>query len=145
MSHGWVLVSVDPVSVNENRALVERIFERMAAGETRALSDAMAPEFRWIFPGRWSWAGSWGPKSVVVHDLLRPLMAQFTEYRIRAEAIHADGDRVVVQARSTATTVGGECYDQHYCFVFRVAAGRLIDVIEYCDTALVERVLEPLR
>lgn len=133
------------MSVNENRALLQNIFERMAAGDTRALSDAMAPEFRWTFPGHWSWSGSWEPKTTAVQGLLRPLMAQFTDYRISADAVHADGDRVVVQAHSAATTIRGEVYDQYYCFVFRVEAGQLLEVTEYCDTALVERVLEPLR
>src|SRR5690349_2467666 len=145
LSHGSAVFSVGRVSVNENRALVRDIFDRMAAGETRALSDAMAPEFRWTFPGHWSWSGTWEPKMVAVQGLLRPLMAQFTEYRISADAVHADGDRVIVQAHSAATTVRGEPYDQYYCFVFRVEAGRLLEVTEYCDTALVERVLEPLR
>jgi ketosteroid isomerase-like protein len=58
--------------------------------------------------------------------------------------VHADGDRVIVQAHSAATTVRGEPYDQYYCFVFRVDGGWLLEVTEYCDTALVERVLEPL-
>ena len=48
----------------------------------------------------------------------------------------------MVRARAEARTVGGEDYPQAYCYVFTVRDGRLIDVLEYCDTALVERVLE---
>ena len=52
------------------------------------------------FPGNWSWSGIWGPKEVVLRDLLGPLMAQFVgRYRSEADLILADGDRVVVQAR----------------------------------------------
>ncbi|WP_227981545.1 nuclear transport factor 2 family protein [Nocardia spumae] len=130
---------------DDNKTLLQNIFARMAAGDTNALSDAMADEFRWTFPGNWSWSRSWGPKSTALHGLLRPLMSQFTEYRIMADAIHADGDRVVVQAHSAAVTTRGSAYDQVYCFVFTVADGLLTEVVEYCDTALVERVLEPLR
>lgn len=68
-------------------------------------------------------------------------MAQFTGYRIAAETIVAEGDRVVVRARAEGVTTRGESYDQTYCFVFRVADGKLRDVFEYCNTALVERVL----
>jgi uncharacterized protein len=39
----------------------------------------------------------------------------------------------------------GQAYRQTYCFVFRVADGRITEVVEHCDTALVERVLTPLR
>lgn len=128
-------------AASENKKLLEDIFEQMALGNTRALSDAMADDFRWVFPGDWSWSGAWEPKSTVLHELLRPLMAQFREYRSAAEVIVAEGDRVVVQARAHAVTIRGENYDQTYCFVFRVAEGKLREVVEHCDTALVERVL----
>jgi ketosteroid isomerase-like protein len=72
-------------------------------------------------------------------------MAQFDDYRSDASLVLAEGDRVVVQARSRATTRRGDPYDQTYCFIFRVREGRLTEVVEHCDTALVERVLDPLR
>ncbi|MGY1941014.1 MULTISPECIES: nuclear transport factor 2 family protein [Nocardia] len=125
----------------ENKKLLADIFEQMSLGNTRALSDAMADDFRWVFPGDWSWSGTWEPKSAVLAGLLRPLMAQFTAYRSTAELILAEDDRVVVRARAQAVTTRGETYDQIYCFLFRVADGKLREVVEYCDTALVERVL----
>ncbi|WP_040782776.1 nuclear transport factor 2 family protein [Nocardia pneumoniae] len=125
----------------ENKKLLEDIFQQMARGNTRALSDAMADDFRWVFPGDWSWSGTWEPKTTVLRQLLRPLMAQFTEYRSAADAIVAEGDRVVVQAHANAVTTRGETYDQTYCFLFRVTDGKLREVVEHCDTALVERVL----
>ncbi|MEU5881370.1 nuclear transport factor 2 family protein [Spirillospora sp. NPDC047279] len=132
------------MSAEENKRLVQGIFDRMARGDTRAMSEAMADGFRWVFPGDWSWSGTWEPKRVVRNDLLRPLMEQFADYRSEADLILADGDRVVVQAHATATTKRGERYDQTYCFIFRVAEGRLTEVVEHCDTALVERVLDPI-
>ncbi|WP_040739067.1 nuclear transport factor 2 family protein [Nocardia tenerifensis] len=130
------------MSAIENKKLLEHVFEQMAAGNTGALSEAMAEDFRWIFPGDWSWSGTWEPKDVVLKGLLRPLMTQFTEYRVAADFVVAEEDRVVVQARGHGITTRGGRYDQTYCFVFRVADGKLTEVIEHCDTALVERVLE---
>jgi ketosteroid isomerase-like protein len=103
----------------------------------------MADDFRWTFPGNWSWSGTWAPKQQVAGGLLRALGEQFGgSYRSEADLILADGDRVVVQARGHATTTRGESYEQTYCFIFRIAGGRLTEVIEHCDTALVERVLD---
>jgi ketosteroid isomerase-like protein len=82
-----------------NKNLLRDIFERMSQGDTRALSEAMSDDFRWEFPGNWSWSGTWEPKQVVIDGLLRPLMAQFSHYRAEAALIIAEGDRVVVQAR----------------------------------------------
>jgi ketosteroid isomerase-like protein len=132
------------MSAIENKQLLRNVFEQLAAGNTRAMSEAMAEDFRWVFPGRWSWSGVWEPKRVVLDELLLPLMAQFEGgYRSEADLIVADGDRVVVQARGRATTRRGDAYDQTYCYVFRVRDGQLVEAVEHCDTALVERVLEP--
>jgi uncharacterized protein len=127
----------------EDKHLLQTIFEELSRGNTRAMRDAMGEEFRWVFPGDWSWSGTWEPRDVVLRDLLGPLMAQFESYRSEATRILAEDDRVVVQARSEATTKRGDAYNQTYCYIFRVAAGRLVEVIEHCDTALVERVLDP--
>ncbi|MEU6580730.1 nuclear transport factor 2 family protein [Nocardia sp. NPDC046763] len=133
------------MSTTENRELIRVVFEQMAEGNGRALTDAMADECSWTFPGEWSWAGTWAPKTAVVHGLLRPLMGQFADtYRMEADLILADGNRVVVQARGYATTVAGEPYHQTYCLLFTLAGGLIIEVVEHCDTSLVERVLQPL-
>jgi uncharacterized protein len=131
-------------ATDNNRKLLQDVFHEMAQGKVRALGDAMAEDFRWVFPGNWSWSGCWEPRQVVLDELLRPLMTQFDSYRSEAEVILADGDRVIVQARSHATTKSGDPYEQTYCFIFRVRDGRLTEVIEHCDTALVERVLRPV-
>ncbi|MFJ1455234.1 nuclear transport factor 2 family protein [Nocardia sp. N2S4-5] len=130
------------MSAENNKNLLRDIFERMSQGDARALSEAMSDDFRWEFPGNWSWSGTWEPKQVVLDGLLRPLMAQFSHYRAEAVQIIAEGDRVVVQARASATTTSGDPYPQNYCFIFRVTDGKLTEVIEHCDTALVERVLD---
>ncbi len=96
----------------------------------------------WRFAGEWSWVRDWGDtKDDVRRNLLAPLMTQFAEYRASAEEIIVDGDRVVVRARAQAKTTAGDDYPQAYCYVFRVESGLITEVIEYCDTALVERVL----
>ncbi|MFB7721472.1 nuclear transport factor 2 family protein [Nocardia sp. NPDC056100] len=129
----------------ENKEFIRGVFAQLAQGNTRALSEAMADDCRWTFPGNWSWAGTWEPKTQVLHGLLRPLMTQFADgYRMEADFVLADEDRVVVQARGYGTTTRGEAYPQTYCLILRMADGRITEIIEHCDTALVERVLDPI-
>ncbi|MGW4247880.1 nuclear transport factor 2 family protein [Nocardia sp. NPDC004722] len=133
------------MSASQNKELIRAVFERMAAGNPRALSEAMADDCRWVFPGAWSWSGTWSPKTAVVQGLLRPLMSQFADdFRMTADLILADADRVVVQARGYGTTHAGDSYHQTYCLLLTLTDGRITEVIEHCDTALVERVLQPL-
>lgn len=131
------------MSTAENKRLLTTIFAALANGDTQPFADAMADEFQWRFAGEWSWTRDWGTtKEAVAERLLGPLMAQFRDYRASAEEILADGNRVIVRARADATTRRGDRYPQAYCYIFGVRDGKLTEVIEYCDTALVERVLE---
>jgi len=56
----------------------------------------------------------------------------------------SDGDRVAVSAQAQATTVAGQDYPRLYLFLMRVRDGRITEIVEHCDTALVGRVLTPL-
>lgn len=142
MSHSCLLPSLVRMGTAENKKLVQDVFDQLARGNTAALSEAMAEDFHWVFPGDWSWSGSWGPKRVALGGLLRPLMAQFADYRCEAGLVIAEDDRVVVQARGHGTTTRGEQYHQTYCFIIRVTDGKISELVEHCDTALVERVLD---
>jgi hypothetical protein len=130
------------MSTEDNKRLLAEIFDALAVGDQRPFAAAMADDLRWRFAGHWSWARDWGAtKQEVRENLLAPLMAQFTEYRATADEIIAVGDRVVVRAHADAKTVRGDPYPQAYCYVFRLHEGLITEVVEYCDTALVERVL----
>lgn len=105
----------------------------------------MADDFRWVFPGSWSWSGVWQPKAVVVEELLRGQLAtRFAEqFESHPDFMLADGNRVVVQTRGRTTTTRGDAYNNVYCLIFTVDGDKLTEVIEHCDTSLVDRVLEP--
>jgi ketosteroid isomerase-like protein len=75
---------------------------------------------------------------------MAPLFAQFADrYTNTAEQFIADGDHVVVQSRGRVTTKAGEPYNNTYCYVCRLAEGKLRELTEYCDTALVATALSP--
>ena len=59
----------------------------------------------------------------------------------RGRRFIADGDYVAVEAQGQNTTKGGVAYNNKYCFVFRVANGKLLEVTEYMDTQLVTMAL----
>jgi ketosteroid isomerase-like protein len=60
---------------------------------------------------------------------------------VSAQRFIAEGDMVVVEARGRGTTKAGKPYDNTYCMVFRLANGKIEEVIEYSDTALIQAVL----
>jgi len=126
----------------ENKQLLQDIFAATAQGNSRPLVDAMANDFRWIISGNGRWSRSYDGKQAVLTELF-PALRERIEGRIRMipRRVLADGDHVVVEARGDNVTKAGQRYDNSYCFVFRVAGGRLAEVTEYMDTELVTSAL----
>jgi ketosteroid isomerase-like protein len=128
-----------------NRAVLETIFEGLAAGDGRAFVDAMADDFVWIMHGSTDWSGEYRGKAAVRGELLRPLTARFRSYRNRAERIIVDGDQAAVLCRGDAETTDGRRYDNTYCWVVRLRDGQLVELVEYMDTELVRGALGPFQ
>jgi ketosteroid isomerase-like protein len=132
------------MNTTENKQLIEHVFGELSKGRTGPFVESLAEDVRWTFPGSWSWSGTWNGKQAVLNDLLQPLFAQFDDgYRAEADLILADGDHVVVQSRGHSTTRSGQPYRNTYCYIFRLREGRISEITEHCDTALVDRVLTP--
>jgi uncharacterized protein len=126
----------------ENKDLIRRIFADLEIGDGRLFFESMAEEFRWIVPGTTKWSRTYEGKEAVANELMRPLRRKI-EGAIKTKALRiiADGDLVAVEARGDNRTKAGEPYCNTYCFVFRLAAGKLKEVTEYQDTELAQRVL----
>lgn len=126
----------------QNKALVQSIMDARAQRDHGPFRAAMADDFVWRIIGNTAWSGTYDGKADVIERLLKPLYAQFkAPSRIVPTRILADGDYVVVQCDGDATTLSGEQYANTYCFVIRVEDGMLRELTEYCDTALIDRVL----
>ncbi len=78
----------------------------------------------------------------MLNQLLAPLRAQI-DGRIKTVPLRfiAEDDHVVVEARGNNTTKTGNPYNNSYCFVVRLAGGKLAEITEYMDTELVSSVL----
>jgi uncharacterized protein len=131
-----------PTITAHNKRLVQEIFAEMANGNSRPLVENMADGFRWTMAGTGPWARTWDGKQAVLTQLF-PALRAILEPPIRtiAHRFVADGDHVVVEARGDNTTRTGAPYRNTYCFVFRLADGKLQEVTEYMDTALVAALL----
>jgi ketosteroid isomerase-like protein len=87
------------------------------------------------------WARTYQGKAAVVGELFAALRAKMDRITTVAHRFIADGDHVAVEARGANTTRDGRPYCNNYCFVFRVADGKLAELTEYMDSELVTAVL----
>ena len=120
-----------------NKQIIQNIFAEMAKGNSKPFVESMADDFRWILPGTNQWSRTFDGKNAVLTELFGMLSSAIAGPIITtAERFIADGDYVVVEARGKSTTKAGNPYNNRYCFVFRLADGKLKEVTEYMDTAL---------
>ena len=132
------------MSSQENKRIMQHVMDALAKGDGRPFVEAMADDVTWTIAGQGAWSGTWRGKEAVRRDLFAPLFAQFDGlYTNRALRIVADDDIVVVECRGKVRTKRGQDYNNSYCYVCRFEAGKLVELTEYMDTALVERVLAP--
>lgn len=132
------------MSAEANKKLIQQIFTEFANRSGTTFIDHLADDATWIQTGQCSWSGSFTGKDAIANGLLGYLRTLLTA-RPRTLAFNfiAEGDTVVVEARGDNVTKSGDRYDNDYCMVWRVENGRITQIKEYCDTALVERVLGP--
>jgi len=131
------------VGAVENKEMMQEVFAELAKGNGRPFMDMLGDDIRWTVMGTGPWSRTYEGKRAVVDELMRPLFSQFADtYRNRASRIIANDDHVVVECGGEVTIKSGKPYNQRYCYVCRLAGGKVRELTEYLDTELVSAALE---
>jgi hypothetical protein len=127
-----------------NKEIIANLFAETAKSNGRPFVDAMAEDATWRAIGSGSWSGVFHGKESILKDIFGVLRGRLTGPTTTIPTrILADGDFVVVQANGRNTTIDGKAYNNDYCFVIRMAAGKIVEVTEYLDTELATSALGP--
>lgn len=125
-----------------NKQIVQEVFAELSNGNGKPFVDVMADDFCWTITGTTKWSKTYRGKQAVLSDLMKPLFAQFADqYTNTARRIIAEDDYVVVECRGRVTTKAGKPYNNEYCYVIRMADGKMCELTEYFDTELVTAAL----
>jgi hypothetical protein len=132
------------MSIAANKKLIQQIYTDSANRSGTTFADHLADDVCWIVTGQYSWSRTFKGRDAVINGLMGHFRSLF-EIRPRTVAYNfiAEGDTVVVEAKGDNVTKTGLRYDNDYCMVWRLEDGRIKTIKEYCDSALVERVLGP--
>jgi ketosteroid isomerase-like protein len=132
------------MSTAQNKSLLANVFAETSKGNGRPFVDALADDVTWTIKGTTSWSKSYVGKRAVLKELLGPLNAQLADGNtITASRLIAEDDLVVVEGQGHNRTKTGKTYANTYCWVFRFQGGKVIELTEYADTALIESALQP--
>jgi uncharacterized protein len=128
----------------DNKKLMQEIFAAVARGERGAYVDRLADDVIMTVTGQYSWSRTFRGKESVMRDLYGYVASRVNEGRRTIPIrVLADEDWVVVEAVGEMTTREGTRYDNQYCLLYRLRDGNIVEIREYNDSILCERVLGP--
>ena len=126
------------MTTEENKRLMQEVFAELARGNSQALVEVLADDVVWHVTGTTKFSKSYKGKAALMNELVAPLFSQFADQlTMAADRFIAEDDYVVVECRGKVTTKMGRPYNNKYCMVFRIEAGRIKELTEYMDTNLV--------
>jgi uncharacterized protein len=132
------------MSAAANKKLMQDIFEGLANRDAALFVESLADDASWTMTGQYSWSMTFEGKEAIYRDLIAHLRRRL-EWPTRTIAFRfiADGDFVVVEANGDNKTKEGVPYKNAYSMIYRLENGKIKEIREYCDSALVEKVLGP--
>jgi ketosteroid isomerase-like protein len=124
------------MGVAENKETVRQM--REAKGLDQMLAT-MADDVRWTIIGTTKYSHVMNGKQEIMNKLLHPIVSELESMgATHVDNVIAEGDYVVVQQHASGRkTKTGNPYNNTYCLVFKVIAGKIKEITEYLDTELV--------
>lgn len=132
-------------TTEESRRTVEAFYKAVAAGDTDGVVAAFAEDVEVEVMGRSPIAGRHVGREAFIADAWSQVTDELDPDTVKMadtwEIFAAEGDRVVARMTGIAATRSGKRYDNSYCHLFRIRDGRIAEMIEYLDTALLDEAI----
>lgn len=124
-----------------SRDIVLRFFESSNKGDMETCTELLSDDLVWTDIGETRFSGRYEGKATVFENLIGPLFSQLKAgIYSEIETVIAEDDKVVVVSKGRSETQEGVKYDNEYCQIFTVKDSKIVEVVEFCDTALVDKV-----
>ena len=130
----------------ENIALAERYYQALERGDFDALADLHHEDVVFNLLGSTPVSGRWEGKAecfgpLVADGVVGKLVPETIQFSRQWRVMCADDERVVGIMRGGGMGRNGNEYLQTYCQIMTIRDGRISELHEFFDTALVELAL----
>jgi len=126
--------------IERNKQVARDFFDALTRSDVAAIVDAYADDGRVHTMGNTMISGVFD-KAQVKAAASGVLGAFPKGIRFTIKTMTAEGDRVAIEAESSAVHVSGKPYANQYHFLMRVRDGKIVEFKEYMDTEMVTDVL----
>jgi len=124
---------------SDNKQAVMNAYAAMATGNPAPYLDLLSDDVSITMFGDHRFARTFKGKDDIYRNLFGPIREVLDgTIRMNLTNVAAENDTVVVEAQGEAQTKDGRGYSNTYCFVFKLANGKITESREYMDTQLVK-------
>ncbi|HEX6116211.1 MAG TPA: nuclear transport factor 2 family protein [Solirubrobacterales bacterium] len=119
----------------DNVDVIESAWKAFGKGDIEAVLSYFAESAEIVAPGSLPWGGSYeGPEGM--RTLLARALEDFTEFKaVPEKVLGADDNHVIVVARNTGRTKGGERTEQKVVWIYQLRDGSITGAEIFADTA----------
>ncbi len=126
------------MSAADNKKLIQDVFAAWARGDGAAFFNILADDVRWTVIGSCPVSRTYTSKQQFLEGAAKPLNEKLAgPIKPTVLNVIADGDNVALQWQGQAPTKAGKTYRNSYCWVMRVADGKVKEGTAYIDTEAV--------
>jgi uncharacterized protein len=123
------------VSVETNKQLVKSTWEAFVKGDIKTAFSNMSDEVSWLIPGNLNNLSGLRKGKAAILEFARNAAKTFPNgLQTQINRVYGDGDTVIIELTNRGKLANGRDYENEYCFVFEVEAGKIRRVREYVDT-----------
>jgi len=127
------------MSVEANKELVLKTWHAFASGDIKTAFANMSDEISWLIPGNLPNLSGLKKGKAGIIDFARNAAKLFPNgLKTEIHRVYGEGDTIVLEMSNRGKLFNGKDYDNEYCFVFEIEAGKVRRVREYVDTQKVK-------
>lgn len=127
-----------------NLDLIRATYEGPSEQNGRNLLAALAPDATWTEAEGFPYAGTYTGPEAIISGVFQRLATEWTGYKAVAQTFVEDGDRVAVFGEYSGTyNATGIAMRAPFAHLYRIRDGRIASMVQYVDTLLVDRAVNP--
>jgi uncharacterized protein len=123
------------MSVETNKEMVLNFWSAFAKGDIKTAFASMSDEVSWLIPGNLPNLSGLRKGKAEILNFARGAAKMFPSgLKSEIRRVYGDGDTVLIEMTNRGKLFNGRDYENEYCFVFEIEAGKIRRVREYVDT-----------
>ncbi len=127
------------MSIETNKELALNFWNAFSKGDIKTAFASLSDEVSWLIPGNLPNLSGLRKGKASILDFARTAAKMFPGgMQSEIRRVYGDGDTVLIEMTNRSKLFNGGDYENEYCFVFEIEAGKIRRVREYVDTQKVK-------